>query len=76
MNKGQSTIIGMIMLAVTLIAYIILYPTLNTIIQDNIGTMDVSTAGIVQFIPIFIPIMILIGGLWYVFPHRQVVGYG
>lgn len=76
MRKGQTTIVGMILLVVTLIAYVMLYPTLNTIITDNVGSMDANTALIVQFIPIFIPIMILVAGLWYIFPHRQIVSGG
>ena len=72
--KGQMTLVGLLVVLITLITYALLYPTFSGILDsaaENITDQNVVT--LIKLSPLFLLIMILVSGLWYVIPHREVV---
>lgn len=77
MKKGQFTIVALVMTFVAIIVFVALYPVLNSFITDFLAESEDATLNmVVQLLPFFIVIAILMGFLWYVIPQRQTVGYG
>lgn len=66
---AQYTIYALFMTALTLIAYVAIYPVLNQIVSDA----DISgiEGTIVSWFPLFILLFILWSAIWYVQPRRQ-----
>lgn len=70
-RKGQTTIIGVFLTFMTMVAYFSLRPALiSTINSANLtaGSPEQIVAGLIDF---FFIAAILIGFLFYVFPQRQ-----
>jgi len=67
--EGQYTIYAMFMTVLTLIAYIVIHPTLTTIINDA-GITGIE-GQLISLAPLFIVLFILWTGVWYVAPHER-----
>lgn len=70
-NKGQFTIISLIAVFLTLILFSAFYPMLNTYLSQLIAQSDSLTAFLLQMIPAFIAIAIILTIVFYVIPHRE-----
>lgn len=66
---AQYTIYALFMTALTLIAYVAIYPALNQIIADaNISGIEGTIVG---WFPLFILLFILWSAMWYVSPKQR-----
>jgi len=59
-NKGQFTIVSLIVTFMVIVAFIGLYPILKAYIDDVSTSMDTYTATLLQLSPFFIILTILI----------------
>lgn len=71
--SGQFTVIGLMVVFVTLIVYVAIYPALNEIIQTNLSQFDPTTQLIIKLIPFFLLLAIILTVVFYVVPHREQV---
>ena len=79
--KGQVTIINMLMLVMTFIAYFALLPVLMQFIADTTVQLQIEPTSmtpaiimLLNLIPFLIPCMIIITGFIYAIPRRE--GFG
>jgi uncharacterized BrkB/YihY/UPF0761 family membrane protein len=66
--KGQMTIIGILMIFLTLVVLAVLIPQFNNVINQLLPNLDDLSAWFVKIIPITITICILFAILWYARP--------
>ena len=71
MMKGQYTIVALIATFITVIAFIVMYPILNGFIQAAIPGMDVYTATMLQLVPFFIILSIIMTFVFLVLPVKE-----
>ncbi len=76
--KGQTTIVNLLMLLMTFIAYFAMLPMLMQIISDTViqlqanpTTMTSAIIMLLNLIPFLIPCMIIITGFIYAIPNRE-----
>ena len=75
--KGQFTIVAMVMTFVTIIVFISIYPVLNTFITQFLAESEDATLNmVVQLLPFFILLGIILAIVFYAIPQRQVVQGG
>lgn len=75
--KGQFTIVALVMTFVAIIVFIAIYPVLNTFIQQFLAESEDATLNmLVQLLPFFILLGIVLGIIFYIVPQRQVVAGG
>jgi len=75
--KGQFTVIALVMSFVAIIVFVILHPILNTFIEQFVAESDDATMNmLVQLLPFFVLIAIIMSIVFYIIPQRQQVqGY-
>ena len=70
-KRGQMSIIGMVMVFASLICFVALYPAMDEVITDFVAnSTDTVLNVVVQLIPLFIALGIIITLFMYVSPHR------
>ena len=69
--KAQFTIIALVMLLITLIAYVYIMPVFISIINSQIGNFPSDIAVVISLVPFLILIAILVSIVWYIVPHRE-----
>jgi uncharacterized BrkB/YihY/UPF0761 family membrane protein len=73
--KGQYTIVALIATFMTMIAYAVMYPVLMGFLNPlilNITTSDPYTATMLQLVPFFIILSIVLTVIFIVIPVREV----
>lgn len=74
--KGQFTIFALVMVFVSIIVFVILYPTINTFITDfTANSSDTTLNMVIQLLPFFMLLAIILSVVFYAIPQRQVGGY-
>lgn len=72
--KGQYTIVALIATLITMVAYAVLYPVLTGFINPlilNITVSDPYTATMLQLVPFFILLAIVLSVIFIVLPVRE-----
>ena len=72
--KGQYTIVALIATLITMVAYAVLYPVLTGFINPlilNITVSDPYTATMLQLVPFFILLSIVLSLVFIVLPVRE-----
>jgi len=72
--KGQYTIVALIATLITMVAYAVLYPVLTGFINPlilNITVSDPYTATMLQLVPFFILLSIVLSVVFIVLPVRE-----
>ena len=66
--KAQLTLIGIVMVFVALIVFLALSPALDTVITDNSGSFSGGALILVQLIPFFFIVGIILALFFYISP--------
>lgn len=70
-KEAQFTLIALVMIFIMLIVFSIFLPIMNPYINDIVNnTNDPATATLVQLIPFFIVVAILLSIIYYIIPQR------
>jgi len=71
-RRGQASIVGLIVLLISVVLFVGLYPVLDSLIATVLPSADTLTAAVLRlFLPI-VAIAILYSFIMYVIPQRQV----
>lgn len=70
-NKAQFTFVGVIVVFVTLIIFMVMYPILNEFITTYSANMDTTTATLLKLVPFFMLVGIVLSILFYITPHYE-----
>lgn len=71
MKKAQFTFVGVIVVFVTLIIFMVMYPILNEFITTYSANMDATTATLLKMTPFFMVVSIILSMLFYITPQQQ-----
>lgn len=71
MNKGQMTIIGILTIFITLIVFSAIMPSMNTAIANATAHTDETADLMLNLIPLFIVIAIIMSIFTYAKPYFQ-----
>lgn len=70
--KGQFTVIALVMVFVSLIVFVVLYPVIASFIATFVaGSSDTTLNAIVQLLPFFIVLAIIMSIVFYMIPRGQ-----
>lgn len=72
MKKGQFTVVALISVLVVLIFFGALYPTIKAQIDTLTPTLDPTTATVLNLLPFFIVVAIILGVIFYALPVSAV----
>lgn len=70
-NKGQFTIIALIMVFLTVVTFAVLRPQFQSAIDDMIPSLDSLSALLAAFLVPLVFLVIIISVLWYARPVRE-----
>ena len=74
LNKGQMTVIAIIMVFLALVVFAAIYPAMSSVIgnlTETIGTDDPTTAWLIRLTPMFIVIAIIASFWVYISTRRE-----
>lgn len=73
--KGQFTIVSLVMTLVMIIVYSQLYPVIENFLTPLVVQLnaagDPATATLINLIPFFIAIAIIMSVIWYIVPQKR-----
>lgn len=71
-GKGQMTILALIMIVFTLVVFAVLTPTLTSFINATVvnGGLDSNAAALMQMIPFFLILAIVLSVFFMAIPQR------
>jgi len=70
--KGQFTIVALIMLLITVMVYVFIYPAFWDVVEPQLENIsDPSVVALIQLSPFLMMVAIFVSIVWYIVPQRQ-----
>jgi len=71
-SKGQFTIVALLMVLITLMVYVFIYPAFWSVIEPQLsGVSDPSVVTLIQLSPFLMVVAIFMSIIWYIVPDRE-----